>query len=151
MMPTPSPAKNLRGVNNFHVNRGRDTHLPATRVGIWDAIVCNNTPTQNIATAMIKDIRRPILSPIGAAKRAPKNVPALNIATMRDDSSGVTFGLWSLSMNPVLNCFRKAFMAKIPEMVLGVHQSLDSSSRRELLTLYHSQRATLRLRRTTQP
>lgn len=40
------------------------------------------TPKEKIPTAIIRDIRRPSLSPKGAARRAPKKVPALNIATI---------------------------------------------------------------------
>jgi hypothetical protein len=55
-------------------------------------------------TEMIRGNRRPRLSPRGAARRAPKNVPALRIETIWEDCAGDTFGMPSVgSMYPVEN------------------------------------------------
>lgn len=82
------------------------------------AIVCKRTPKEKMPTATISDIRRPSLSPNGAAKSAPKNVPALNIATICEDCAGVKTKLLSASRDPVENCLRKAPMASMPDIVL---------------------------------
>jgi hypothetical protein len=82
-----------------------------------------------MATAIMRDRRRPSLSPKGAARRDPKNVPALKMETICEDCAGDTLS-WCVTWStyPVENCLRKAFMAKIPEMVLNRtdHQSLVS-------------------------
>lgn len=67
---------------------------------------------------MIRDGRRPSLSPTGAATRAPTKVPALRMETNRDDCAGVRFGMLSfVSMYPVENCLLKYCMAMIPLIV----------------------------------
>lgn len=80
MRPTPRPAKNL----------------PATNIA-WlpDATVCRMTPRLNtIRQLLMMPHRRPKLSATGAAKRAPKKVPAERIETMRDSCEAVMVPLF---------------------------------------------------------
>ena len=67
-IPTPQPAK-IR---------------PTTKRGIADAAACMATPAQKIMTARTTDHLLPRKSAVGAAKRAPKNVPTDKMETMRD-------------------------------------------------------------------
>jgi len=97
MIPTPRPAKNLRSaVLAYPVGYcalGEELpYLPAMSSGMCMAQVCKRTPNAKMATAMISETRRPSRSPIGAAMRAPKKVPALNMETIRDDCAGDIFG-----------------------------------------------------------
>jgi hypothetical protein len=67
--PTPRPAKKR----------------PARKMGIPVAAVCRMTPRLNTWAEAIRPQRRPIRSPMGAAPRAPKNVPAERMETMAAD------------------------------------------------------------------
>ena len=67
-IPTPQPAK-IR---------------PTTKRGIAVAATCMATPTEKMATARTTQYRLPRKSAAGAAKRAPKKVPADRIETTRD-------------------------------------------------------------------
>jgi hypothetical protein len=59
--------------------------LPATNRGISVAAVCKTTPKMNTTEDTIKASRLPSRSAIGAAKSAPKKVPAERIETISDD------------------------------------------------------------------
>lgn len=49
-----------------------------------DAAVCSVTPRMKTAFAAMRPHRRPILSAAGAAKSAPKKVPAERMETIKD-------------------------------------------------------------------
>lgn len=68
MRPTPKPAKNL----------------PATKMGMAVAAVWRMTPKVKTPVDAIKPHLRPRISPIGAALRAPKKVPAERMDTIVD-------------------------------------------------------------------
>jgi len=55
-------------------------------MGICDAMVCKTQPKAKMATDIISDTRLPSRSPAGAAAIAPTKVPALKMATTKDDS-----------------------------------------------------------------
>jgi hypothetical protein len=55
------------------------------------AIVCRTTPSTKTPFDAMRPQRRPMMSPTGAAPRAPKNVPAERIETMAEDWLEVTF------------------------------------------------------------
>jgi hypothetical protein len=77
-------------------------------------------PTQKIATARSKVLRRPNESPVGAASRAPRAVPALRMATMIDESF-VQMSMAPLSSMQFVcfpNCSLNSVMARIPLMAL---------------------------------
>lgn len=74
--PTPRPAKKR----------------PATKRGIEVEMVWRTTPKQKTKLSMIIPHRRPTVSAIGAAPRAPKKVPAERRETIIDDSEEVTSG-----------------------------------------------------------
>lgn len=57
------------------------------------------------------------MSPMGAADRAPKKVPAERIDTMADDWLDVMFGLPSLSVYPVEKVRSQYGIARMPLMV----------------------------------
>lgn len=95
--PTPKPAKNR----------------PATKRDCPVEAVCRTTPRlKTTPAANIKPRRRPIQSAIGAARSAPKKVPADKMDTIRDSSALVT------PSSPGLEnvCFQY-FMPIIPLMV----------------------------------
>lgn len=66
----------------------------------------------------MRDFRRPILSAIGAAKSAPKKVPALRMETISDDCVGVIAGRSFSSVNPVENWLSHHRIAMMPLIVL---------------------------------
>lgn len=66
-------------------------HLPAVNKGIFEALICSVTPKAKTMVAIIKEGRRPSLSPTGAANSEPKKVPAERIDTIWDDCDGETF------------------------------------------------------------
>ena len=100
--PTPRPAKNR----------------PATNSGILVAAVWRITPNEKTTVLRIMARRRPKKSAIGAAKRAPKKVPAESRETIMEDWEEVTSGRPSLGLtNPVENISRHFFMARIPLIV----------------------------------
>lgn len=66
----------------------------------------------------MRDLRRPNISPMGAASSAPNTVPTLKMATMSDDWSGRRSGTPFSSLKPVENCMRKDIIASIPFIVL---------------------------------
>lgn len=70
----------------------RRTCLPDKKSGMSVEAVWSETPNANIPIAIIRDGRRPSRSPAGAATRAPKNVPALKIDTIREDCEVVRLG-----------------------------------------------------------
>jgi hypothetical protein len=95
--PTPSPAKKR----------------PAMNKGWLVETVCKITP--KLKTNPIADMRpilRPRISAHGAARSAPKNVPADRMDTIRESSLAVSFP--SACVAKV--CFQY-FMPRIPEMV----------------------------------
>lgn len=79
MRPTPKPAKNR----------------PATNNGMAVAAVWRMTPNVKTPVDAIKPHRRPTISPIGAALRAPKKVPAERMDTIVDFWVEVMLGRWS--------------------------------------------------------
>jgi hypothetical protein len=79
MRPTPKPAKNL----------------PATNNGMAVAAVWRMTPKVKTPVDAIKPHLRPRISPIGAALRAPKKVPAERMETIVDFWVEVMLGRWS--------------------------------------------------------
>jgi hypothetical protein len=81
-IPTPRPAKKR----------------PTTNRGTVIAAVCIATPAQKTRQAAMIPIRRPRRSAIGAARSAPRKVPAERIETIKD-SVGVdmTYFDWELS------------------------------------------------------
>ncbi len=87
--PTPRPAKKR----------------PATNRGRWVAAVCKMTPKINTPQETIRDHLLPSLSAIGAAPRAPKNVPAERIETTSDCWEEVMFKCPVVSLYPVENWF----------------------------------------------
>jgi hypothetical protein len=68
----------------------------------------------------MSDFRRPILSPNGAANRAPKKVPALSIDTISDDCVGVMASASLLSLCPVEKWSSHHRIAMMPLIVLHV-------------------------------
>lgn len=86
--------------------------------------VCIATPNVKTSTANMRDFRRPILSPIGAARRAPKNVPALSIDTISDDCVGVIERWPSSSLLPVEKWSSHHRIAMMPLIVLQVPTSV---------------------------
>lgn len=99
-MPTPYPAKNR----------------PATKVGIEEAAICKITPTQKTTQDAMRPKRRPMVSAVGAAVKAPKKVPAERMETIS--------ALWLLLMYltpaalvSVANWSIQAGMARMPPMV----------------------------------
>jgi hypothetical protein len=87
--PTPRPAKKR----------------PATNIGNAVAAVCKITPNMKTQQEKINDQRRPSLSAMGAAPRAPKNVPADRIETTSDCCDAVMFRWPVESLKPVENSF----------------------------------------------
>jgi len=83
-------------------------------------MVCRMQPKAKMATEIMSDTRLPSRSPVGAAHIAPTNVPALKMATTSDDSCGVNVGCGEECLSPVLNCFLKDSMARIPDIVLYI-------------------------------
>ena len=67
-IPTPQPAKTR----------------PTTKRGRAVAAVCMATPAAKMMTARTTDHRLPRKSAVGAANRAPKNVPTDKMETTRD-------------------------------------------------------------------
>ena len=67
-IPTPKPAKTR----------------PTTKRGIAEAAACIATPAEKMMTARTTDHLLPRISAEGAARRAPKKVPADKMETMRD-------------------------------------------------------------------
>ena len=72
-IPTPQPAKTR----------------PTTKRGRAEAAVCMATPAEKMRTARTMDHLLPRKSAVGAAKRAPKKVPAGKMETTRDCSDEV--------------------------------------------------------------
>jgi len=101
MRPTPDPAKNR----------------PATNRGIADATVCKITPKQNTHRVIKSANLLPMKSAKGAAPRAPKNVPADNIETIKDDCPAVRAGLPFTSVKPVVKVASQLGIAMMPPMV----------------------------------
>jgi hypothetical protein len=100
--PTPNPA----------------TNLPTTKAGMFVAATWTTTPTMKTPHPLMIVVRRPIQSARAPDTRAPKNVPADNIDTIRlfcqvsyaypvAPSSKVSGWPYSLS---------KAFIARTDEM-----------------------------------
>ena len=90
--------------------------------------VCIATPNEKISTATMRAFRRPILSPIGAASRAPKKVPALSIDTISDDCVGVMVSRPSSSLLPVEKLSSHHRIAIIPLIVLQDPKSVHVPS-----------------------
>ena len=88
-------------VNFRHQTHILGTYLPAANKRIVVEATCKETPNAKTTTAIMSDFRRPILSPNGAANKAPKKVPALNIDTISDDCVGVIAGMPLSSVCPV--------------------------------------------------
>lgn len=80
------------------------------------------------STANMRDFLRPILSPIGAASRAPKKVPALSIDTISDDCVGVMASRPSSSLLPVEKLSSHHRIAMMPLIVLQVPKSVHVPS-----------------------
>jgi hypothetical protein len=98
-IPTPKPAKTR----------------PTAKRGIAEAAACMATPAEKIRTARTTDHLLPRKSAAGAAKRAPKNVPADKMETTRDCSDEV------MAHTPVVGLglpktHNQLFMVWIPEM-----------------------------------
>jgi hypothetical protein len=91
-------------------------------MGMAAAQTWQMAPMQKTATERSRDLRRPKKSPAGAARRAPRAVPALKIATIIDESSGHMFTSFSrfcvVPLHFRANCFLNSFMAKIPLIAL---------------------------------
>ena len=98
-IPTPKPAKTR----------------PTTNRGRAVAAVCMATPAQKMMTARTTDHRLPRKSAVGAASRAPKNVPADKMETTRDCWDEV------MAQTPVVGLgfpktHNQSFMVWIPEI-----------------------------------
>jgi hypothetical protein len=76
MIPTPKPAKKR----------------PATKRGIAAEAVCNITPKQKTTKEIIRASFLPRKSARGAAAKAPKNVPADKMETIREYCAAVISG-----------------------------------------------------------
>jgi hypothetical protein len=100
--PTPRPAKKR----------------PATKSGIATEAVCKITPKLNTTRVTISPRLLPMKSASGAAARAPKNVPADKMETIKDDCPAVISGLFvSGFLKPVENVSSHAGIAMMPPMV----------------------------------
>jgi len=108
--PTPKPAKNL----------------PATKRGIAVAAVCKMTPKIKTNVDATKPNRRPIRSAIGAAVRAPKNVPADRMETIVAVWEAVVFKWPVLSLYPVENLSCQYGIARMPLIVPVSYLSVES-------------------------
>ena len=76
-MPTPKPAKKR----------------PATNMGMAVAMVCRMTPKVKTTVETMRPSRRPRMSPVGEAVKAPKKVPAERMETISEDWLGLTLSL----------------------------------------------------------